>query len=236
MSKVTYDPKDLTITVAGVEDIEKQLGDLKHKTPAAMKFAINATARKTRKLMLDRAKARYAVTAKGREHIDELMQKRKARNTSLLAELYIISREIDRSYFEHSPIRAFEGPAVRWAPKHFKSRILKSSPMRDFTAGYRSGPGDVSKAFLLTFKSGHVGMVQRDIGSESDNLTTIKNRRPRWIPPGKKKPEKLVTAYAPSGPAMHNTIWPDVEPTAAEVLQEQLQRRVDMILAKAGKG
>lgn len=230
MSRVTYDPKDLTITVAGVEDIEKQLGDLKHKTPAAMKFAINATARKTRKLMLDRAKARYAVTAKGREHIDELAQRKKARNTNLMAELYIASREIDMAYFDHSPTQVFSGRNVANAPEVVRGRVLKSSPMKPLFGGSNSN----AKAFLAEFISGHVGMVARQVGSSSPNAVTERGH-PRWRT-ADGRVEKLQTVYAPSGPAMHNTIWPEVEPTAAEVLQEQLQRRVDMILAKAGKG
>ena len=77
-------------------------------------------------------------------------------------------------------------------------------------------------------------MVARQVGSSSPNAVTERGH-PRWRT-ADGRVEKLQTVYAPSGPAMHNTIWPEVEPTAAEVLQEQLQRRVDMILAKAGKG
>lgn len=229
MSKVTYDPNDLTITVAGVEDIERQLGDLKGKTPAAMKFAINATARKTRKLMLDKAKARYDVTAKGREHIDELAQRRKARNTNLMAELYIASRDIDLAYFEHSPTQVFSGRNVENAPEVVRGRVLKSSPMKPLFGG----PNNTAKEFLAEFVSGHTGMVARQKGSSSPNSTTGR-RYPRWRNKDGNV-EKLQTVYAPSGPAMHNTIWPEVEPTAAQILQEQLQRRVEMIRAKAGK-
>ena len=45
MSRVTYDAGTMTITVDGLEDVERALGDLKKKTPAAAKVAINATAR-----------------------------------------------------------------------------------------------------------------------------------------------------------------------------------------------
>lgn len=89
MSRVTYNAGNMTITVAGIKDVERRLGKLKSKAPAAMKFAINATARKTRKLMVAKAKARYAVNAKGEKHIDDLAQKRKAKNSNLLAELRI---------------------------------------------------------------------------------------------------------------------------------------------------
>lgn len=65
MSDVTYNAGTMTITVAGLDDVEKALGDLKSKTPAAVKVAINATARQARKLMVAKAKTRYAVNAAG---------------------------------------------------------------------------------------------------------------------------------------------------------------------------
>lgn len=52
MSNVTYSAGNLTITVAGLDTVEQALGDLKRKTPAAAKVAINATARQARKLMV----------------------------------------------------------------------------------------------------------------------------------------------------------------------------------------
>lgn len=54
MSNVTYSAGNLTITVAGLDTVEQALGDLKRKTPAAAKVAINATARQARKLKLHR--------------------------------------------------------------------------------------------------------------------------------------------------------------------------------------
>lgn len=39
MSRVTYDAGTMTITVDGLEDVERALGDLKKKTPAAAKVA-----------------------------------------------------------------------------------------------------------------------------------------------------------------------------------------------------
>lgn len=231
MSRVTYDAGNMTITVAGIKDVERQLGNLKSKAPAAMKFAINATARKTRRLMIAKAKARYAVNAKGAQHIDDLAQKRKASNTRLTAELFIESRDIDLAYFQHSPTQAFSGTAVLTsAPESVRARVLKSSSMKPLLGK----GGDSSKAFLSKFASGHTGMVARQIGSESPNTVTSKGHR-RWTNKNGKV-EKLQTVYAPSGPAMHNTIWPEVMPSAADILQEQLDRRVEMILAKAKKG
>ena len=83
MSRVTYDAGNLTIEVDGLDTVAAALGDLKKKTPAAAKVAINATARQARKLMIAKAKARYAVNAAGRRHLKDLVQRKKASNTSL---------------------------------------------------------------------------------------------------------------------------------------------------------
>lgn len=231
MSRITYNAGNMTITIAGIKDVENQLGDLKSKAPAAMKFAINATARKTRKLMVEKAKVRYAVNAKGEKHIDDLAQKRRAKNSNLLAELYIASRDIDLAYFEHSPTQVFSGKNVYNAPKAIRARVLNSSSMKEVSADVH-GAG---KPFLATFKSKHTGMIARMIGvpTKEENMETAKGHK-RWTSKNGIV-EKTQTVYAPSGPAMHNTIWPDVEPTAAQCLQEQLDRRIEMILAKASK-
>ena len=91
MSDVTYNAGNMTITISGMDDVKNALGDLKSKTPAAAKVAINATAREARKLMIAQAKARYAVNAAGQKHLKELVQRKKATNTSLNAELHISS-------------------------------------------------------------------------------------------------------------------------------------------------
>ena len=157
MSRVTYDAGTMTITVDGLEDVERALGDLKKKTPAAAKVAINATARQARKLMVAQAKARYAVNAAGRRHLKDLVQRKKATNTSLSAELHIEKMRNDLGYFQHRPTESFKGRDVlRRAPAHVKARVLKSSAMTALT-----GDGaNLSKGFLVEFKSGHVGMVQ----------------------------------------------------------------------------
>ena len=81
MSRVTYDAGNLTIEVDGLDTVAAALGDLKKKTPAAAKVAINATARQARKLMIAKAKARYAVNAAGRRHLKDLVQRKRPATT-----------------------------------------------------------------------------------------------------------------------------------------------------------
>ena len=66
MSNVRYNAGTMTIEVDGLDDVSAVLGDLRKKTPAVAKVAINATARQARKLMIAEAKARYAVNSAGK--------------------------------------------------------------------------------------------------------------------------------------------------------------------------
>lgn len=108
------------------------------------------------------------------------------------------------------------------------AKLLKSSGMKTLP-----GAGGMSKGFLVKFSSGHVGMVQRRIGSKSSHTRTAKGYK-RWTN-AKGNVEKLVTMGSPSATAMHHTIWPEVEPSVEEYLQERLQAQVERVLARAGK-
>lgn len=132
MSNVTYSAGNLTITVAGLDTVEQALGDLKRKTPAAAKVAINATARQARKLMVAKAKTRYAVNAAGRRHLKDLVQRKKASNSSLLAELHVASMRNDLGYFKTSPAvpTHFTGMDFKDGPSVWKAKVLKASGMK----------------------------------------------------------------------------------------------------------
>ena len=71
MSNVRYNAGTMTIEVDGLDDVSAVLGDLRKKTPAVAKVAINATARQARKLMIAEAKARYAVNSAGKRQQPE---------------------------------------------------------------------------------------------------------------------------------------------------------------------
>ena len=226
---VTYNGENLTITVDGAEEVSQALGDLKNKTPAAIKVAINATAREARKLMIAKAKARYAVNSAGQKHLKELVQKKRASNTSLWATLHIASMRNDLAYFKYSPKGVYSGPAaIARAGNVTKGKVLKSSPMKPLTGSVR-----LSKGFVLEFKSGHIGMVQRIEGSDIGEKKTVKSGKPRWKTHG--RVEKLMTMGSPSASAMHSTIWPDVEPKVEEYLAKRLDEQVEKVLARAGR-
>lgn len=230
MSNVTYDAGKLTISIVGMDDVASALGELKRKTPAAAKVAINTTARQARQLMIARAKARYAVNAAGKRHLKDLQMKGKghpATNSNLEAVLYISKMRNDLGYFQHNPTQAFTGISVFTnAPAHVKARVLKENQMAPLT-----GTANLSKGFLVEFKSGHVGMVQRVIGSSSRNTITQKSGVPRWRNSAGQV-EKLQTMGSPSATAMHNVVWPLVVPEVELLLQDNLQMQVGKVLAR----
>ena len=239
MSRIQYNrysAGSMTIEVDGLDDVVAILGDLRKKTPAVTKTAINATARQARKLMIAKAKARYAVNSAGQKHLKDLVQRKKASNGSLSAELHVASMRNDLGYFKTSPPvpTHFTGGAWRQGPNVWKGKVLKASPMKTLP-----GEGNKSKAFLAEFtnkradgtSNNHIGMVQRIIGSESEHETT-KNGHRRWRNKAGKV-EKLVTLGSPSITAMHTTIWPEVEPEVELYLAGRLVERAEQILERA---
>ena len=175
-----YDASNLMVSVDDAE-VTRALGVLGNKTPAALKVAVNTTARQTRKLMLTEVKKRYDLNAAGRRMIEDLRQRQKATNRRPTAILAIMKNDpgafrADLGYFRTSPTKPFMGPSVRNAPPVFRARVLKDSPMIAL-----GGTSDKSKGFLVQFKSKHIGMVQRQLGIPADKDYTESGKK-RWKP------------------------------------------------------
>lgn len=225
--KVTYDAGSMSLMLDS-EQVERALGELKGKTPAALKVAINRTARQARSMMLDDVKDRYDLNAAGKRLIQSLKQRKNATNKSLEARLGISKNDpgafrADLGYFHTSPSKPYMGTAVRKAPEYFQARVLKGSPMTNL-----SGDSRMSKGFLVKFKSGHVGMVQRNLDKPGPVYTA--RGKPRWSPN-----HLLETMSSPSGSAMHRTIWNEDWPDVAEMLQANAEHRVTELILKYRK-
>lgn len=218
--------QSITIEIEGLDTVARALGDLQGRSQAAVKVAVNQTAREARKLMIAAAKARYAVNAAGQRHLDDLKQKKKASNKDLTATLFISKMRNDLGYFDNDPTETYTGGDVfTHSPSFYKARVLANSSLKPLP-----GKGNLSKGFLMEFKSGHIGMVQRVIGSRSKNTETARGR-PRWTNE-RGDVEKLQTMGAPSATAMHTQVWPDVRDDVELYLMARLQDRVDWILAR----
>lgn len=237
-----YDAGTTTIGV-NAEEVSQRLGELRRKTPAVIKVAVNATARETRKEMLRRVLKRYALTAKGKERAKGLKQKVKATNADPAAVLWIggiNGARADLSYFQHRVTAPHPGLSWQTGPMVFKARVLRSGGLHDLAGGpiERNGVtfGQGSKGFLAEFKSGHVGMIQRHIGKKSERTTTKSGAR-RWR--SKSGVVETTQTYgSPSGTAQHHTVWEkeDVHVYAENTLNARLEKQIAKVIAKAAKG
>ena len=224
--RASLEGRNITIEIDGLDTVARALGDLQGRSPQALKVAVNQTAREARKLMIAAAKARYVVNAAGARHLNDLKQKKKASNTDLTATLFVSKMRNDLGYFENDPTAAYTGGDVfTHSPSFYKARVLASSSLKPLP-----GKGNLSKGFLMEFQSGHIGMVQRVIGSRSKNTETARGR-PRWTNE-RGDVEKLQTMGAPSATAMHSQVWPDVRDDVELYLMARIQDRVDWILAR----
>lgn len=224
--KTSYDASNLTVSIDDAE-VTRALGVLGDKTPAALKVAVNTTARQTRELLLTEVKNRYDLNTAGKRMIEDLRQRQKATNRRPAAILAIMKNDpgafrADLGYFRTSPTKPFMGPSVRNAPPVFQAHVLKGRPMIDL-----GGTSEKSKDFLVQFKSKHIGMVQRRLGVPADKDYTESGKK-RWKPN-----EKLVTMSSPSGSAMHHTVWEMQESTVEQMLQDNTERRVRQLIANA---
>ena len=229
MSRVTYDAGQFCLTVDD-EGVARALGDLARKTPAVLKVAINRTARQARRDVISAAEERYALTTKGKARLRRLKQRRTATNTNLVAELRQDDKglPLDYAYFEHTPRRVRKGmDAVRNSPEYHAARVLK----RDSVKPLREERGR-SKGFLVEFKSGHIGMVQRRLGVQSASSRTERGYR-RW----RNKAgivEHIETMQRPGGSSMGRAVWErGVDETAAEHLERFVEQRIREVIDRA---
>lgn len=241
-----YDAGTTTIGV-NAEEVSRRLGELRRKTPAVIKVAVNATARETRKEMLRRVLKRYALTAKGKERAKGLKQKVKATNADPAAVLWIggiNGARADLAYFQHRVTVPHPGLSWQTGPTVFKARVLRSGGLHDLGGGpiERNGVtfGQGSKGFLAKFANDgvhqHIGMVQRVLNSDSEHTTT-KSGAPRWRNKSGNV-EKVQTYGSPSGTAQHHTVWEkeDVHVYAENTLNARLETQIAKVMARAAKG
>ncbi len=234
MSSVTYDAGTMTIGIEGLDDISAVLGDLRKKTPAVAKVAINATARKAARDAVKAAERRYALTSRGKEKLHEYKQRKKATNHDLLAIINGGDKALPLNivYFEHTPSKPYMGKAIGAAPAYFRAKVLQNGGYKELGES-----SDRSRAFLVNIhnkvsKNDHIAMLQRVLGSQTYRKKT--NREyPRWKSPNGKI-EKVYDVERPGATSMGAAVWRrGVDETTAEYLQDRLIEQTERVLARA---
>ena len=184
--KTSYDASNLTVSIDDAE-VTRALGVLGDKTPAALKVAVNTTARQTRKLLLTEVKNRYDLNTAGKRMIEDLRQRQKATNRRPAAILAIMKNDpgafrADLGYFRTSPTKPFMGPSVRNAPPVFHAHVLKGSSMIGL-----GGTSEKSKGFLYSSSqnisawcSANLACLHRKSTRKTER--NAGNRTKNWLP------------------------------------------------------
>jgi len=237
MAKAVYDAESLTVAI-DTEQVDEALGDLKKKTPATVKSAINTTAKKMRKSEIKEAKARYALKDRGRKKLEGFKEKKKA-SVSSLTNIHRQSDEghkLDASYYVHRPTEVHSGwDAVRNSPENYAVKVLKSG-------GYQKLDADAehnrSKAFLARIYNGpgkesHTAMLRRQLSKKSDKTRT-NTGKDRWTDKKSGIVQATWTEARPGGSSMQRKVWDEtVHEETAQNLEANVEKAIANTIAKA---
>lgn len=198
------------VDIPDLKKVEQLIGMTTNKAPMALRATLNETAKRTQKLIAQRASKRYA-NHKQKDYTDA-SKITKATVANLCAkltyrgdngELYDFSLS-DKTYY----------PASRGGPKQLKGKVVRSNSLEKLKLNM-SGR-DKYKAFVASYKAGekrHITVAQR-----------VPGKRMKSNP----KKEALKTLFAPSFPTMatsENGIWDDS-------LMDELQSVVNVAMVK----
>lgn len=205
MSKYLKDFSDgmMSVTVEGQRDIERELGELRKKTPNVVKNALNSTAMEARTKLVKKAQERYDIKGKTLRGVHGISITR-ASNKMMAAFLHIKSYKNDLIDFNtnpKTPVSGLSRPAVATA------RVLKESGMKPL-----SGGDSRSKAFVVRFKSGHLTMVERDLSTGSHG--------------------KLTSVMGLSASGMLGKTYHQIEPQIELILARRVQEQISKMKAR----
>ena len=126
--KTSYDASTITVAVDD-EEVSRALGVLADKTPAALKVAVNTTARQARKLLLTEVKNRYDLNTAGKRMIEDLRQRQKATNRRPTAILAIMKGDPGGlGLFQNQPHQALHGRKCPQCAAHIPSARPERKP------------------------------------------------------------------------------------------------------------
>ena len=191
-----------------LQRIELKLKDMKAKAPQALKNAVNATARDAKKDLADKAKETYAVKS---PRFKKAIAQKNATASNPTAILKITGQANALSDFKY---KANGGGASA------RGKIYKAATLKDLSLN------DKLKAFVVTFKSGHIAVVRRD-----PPLKYTRGLAERKRTGGDRT--KIKEFYSPSIPRMIGNeakVYGIVKPSIEKNLQKNIQKQIDKIL------
>ena len=191
-----------------LQRIELKLKNCREKAPLVLKNAVNATARDAKKDLANKAKETYAVKA---PRFKKAIAQKNATKAKPVAVLKITGKANALSDFKYKPHG--DGSSA-------KGKLYKASSLKDLSLNSRL------KAFVVTFKSGHVAVVRRDPPNRYTNGLEERKRT------GGDR-TKIMEFYSPSIPRMIGNeakVYGVIRPNIQENLQKNIQKQIDKIL------
>ncbi len=248
----TYNPVGpvqlIEIRVDG-DDVAAALAQMQDKTPQACRNAINATARKARTVMANKARKKYHIKSKVMRSEND-MHFEKATLDRMEAMLRIKRAMNELIDFKTNPNKyVHTGPGER----HDVSAAVEKTGMKSMHSG-RYG------AFVTRFKSGHVTVVQRKENKQYSNKKLREyQRKSKWTVKGGGVRERkkdswtdsrgrtyhgdgeghydthaIVTYKSPSAAAMLGKSYGEVEPEIARLLHDNIAKAIARDIARNG--
>lgn len=176
--------------------VQDALGTLKGDTGKVLKNAVNATARKAKKQLADKAKETYAVQ---QSRFTKAMKQRNATAANPTATIEVTGKQLELKDFEVSP----DAYNPQSPPDIVRARVALSSQLKGLKAG--------TKAFLVKFKSGHVSVAQRRTKSRYPIKKLLSNSVPKMVG---------------SQERVYGIIEPQIYDTLIENIQKEIQKAV----------
>ena len=196
-----------------LQQIEKALGDMAGESRKVLKNAVNATAKKARTDLVNKAREEFT-----------------AKKTAISKKA-----EIERaSVSKPSAIVKFSGETLEL--RQFKTTAPKSGVKAKVAASgtlklVQSQKGSRAKAFLATFQSDHTAIVQRQDGQR---YKTAKGRAARQDKYGKGADmtfiKKLVSISAPKMIGDEKKVFGVLRPTIYKDLMANIQKEIDKVV------
>lgn len=189
-----------------IKTIADQLGEYHSKAPTVLKQALNATAKDARTMLATQAQEVYVIQKSRFNKAMEFGSKDKATLKKLEATIRAKGTSLELLDFKTVPKKPTTGDA---RPDITTGKVLKSSGMKRLEVGG-------IKAFVAQFRSGHVSIVQR--------------RGAERLPV-----RKLLSPSIPKMVGNEKTVYGEVKPQIAELLDANIRKYIDKTISKGAK-
>lgn len=205
------------------DEIAAALGEYASETPRTMKNVLNSTARKTRTMLVRKARQEYVIKAKvlrGENDLD-FQPATLSKQEAMLQIKRAMNELIDFKTRPDKPTKTGPGRKVD------ARAAVKKGGLKPMRAG-RHG------AFVTQFESGHVTMVQRSEKGEQYSAKNKSNRayRRKRGGVGYYDLTKIVVYQSPSAAALLGKTYAEIEPAVRQLMQERMAAEIARTIAR----